>query len=237
MNIVIMSGRLTADPEVRYTQAQAQGQTPMSVARYTLAVDRSYVRQGETTADFIRCVSFGKGAEFAEKFLKKGMKVIIEGRIQTGSYTNQKGEKVYTTDVIVERHEFASPKPQNQASAPAPAPNAGGGYAAPGGNYQTGAPNASPQGGYGPGYGTAPQPGYGAPAPNYPPAQAAPPTAPPVQATPPAQAAPTGGFTPAPNFPTQPHGGFVPAGYQTAPEQGGGFMNIPDGIEEDLPFN
>ena len=104
MNKVILMGRLTRDPDVRYTT----GETSMAVARYTLAVDRR--GQKERTADFISCVAFGKGGEFAEKYLKQGTKVVITGRIQTGSYTNKDGKKVYTTDVVAEDQEFAESK-------------------------------------------------------------------------------------------------------------------------------
>lgn len=106
MNKVIMMGRLTRDPEVRYTQ----GENSTAVARYTLAVDRRIKREGEQTADFISCVAFGKSAEFAEKYLKQGTKIVISGRIQTGSYTKQDGTKVYTTDVVIEEQEFAESK-------------------------------------------------------------------------------------------------------------------------------
>lgn len=106
MNKVILMGRLTRDPEVKYSQ----GAEPMAIARYSLAVDRRFQRDGEATADFINCVAFGKQGEFAEKYLRKGMKMAITGRIQTGSYTNKDGAKVYTTDVVVEEHEFAESK-------------------------------------------------------------------------------------------------------------------------------
>lgn len=106
MNKVILMGRLTRDPEVRYSQ----GDNSIAIARYTLAVDRRYKRDGEQTADFISCVAFGKAGEFAEKYLHKGTKMTIAGRIQTGSYTNQDGIKVYTTDVVVEEQEFAESK-------------------------------------------------------------------------------------------------------------------------------
>lgn len=96
MNKAMLIGRLTRDPEVRYTPEQT------AIAHYTLAVDRKV--KGET--DFIGCVAFGKNGEFAEKYLKQGMKIAITGRIQTGSYTNKDGKKVYTTDVVVEEHEF-----------------------------------------------------------------------------------------------------------------------------------
>ncbi len=109
MNKVILMGRLTRDPDVRYSQ----GQEPMAIARYTLAVDRRFARrdqQDAQTADFISIVAFGKAGEFAEKYLKKGTKVVVTGRIQTGSYTNKDGVKVYTTDVVAEDQEFAESK-------------------------------------------------------------------------------------------------------------------------------
>jgi single-strand DNA-binding protein len=107
MNKAILMGRLTRDPEVRYSQ----GETPLAIARYTLAVDRRYNRNGdENTADFINCVAFGKTGEFAEKYYRKGTKILVSGRIQTGSYTNKDGVKVYTTEVVVEEQEFAESK-------------------------------------------------------------------------------------------------------------------------------
>ena len=109
MNKVILMGRITRDPNVRYTQ-QNSSQESMCVARYTLAVDRRFRRDGENNADFIGCVAFGKSAEFAEKYLRQGTKIIVTGRIQTGSYTNRDGQKVYTTDVVVEDQEFAESK-------------------------------------------------------------------------------------------------------------------------------
>lgn len=105
MNKVILMGRLTRYPEVRYAQGNGT-----AVARYTLAVDRRFKRDGEASADFIGCVVFGKAAEFAEKYLRQGMKIAISGRIQTGSYTNRDGAKVYTTEVVVEDQEFAESK-------------------------------------------------------------------------------------------------------------------------------
>lgn len=105
MNKVILMGRLTRDPEVRYAQGSNS-----AVARYSLAVDRRFKRDGDADADFINCVAFGKSAEFAEKYLKKGTKILATGRIQTGSYTNKDGQKVYTTDVVVEDQEFAESK-------------------------------------------------------------------------------------------------------------------------------
>ncbi len=153
MNKVILMGRLTRDPEVRYSQ----GESATAVARYTLAVDRRFKRDGEQSADFINCVVFGKSAEFAEKYFHQGIKIAITGRIQTGSYTNKDGQKVYTTDVVVEEQEFAESKG---------ASNAGGG-------------------------------GYSQPA-----------------------AAPAPAARPEPSA-----------------AAGDGFMNIPDGIDEELPFN
>ncbi len=134
MNKVILMGRLTRDPDIRYSA----GENSTAVARYTLAVDRRFRRDGEQTADFISCVAFGRTAEFAEKYFHQGIRIVISGRIQTGSYTNRDGVKVYTTDVVVEEQEFAESKSasaensggfgggyrQPQAAAPAPAPAA-----------------------------------------------------------------------------------------------------------------
>lgn len=106
MNRVILMGRLCAEPEVRYSQNENQ----TAVARYRLAVDRRFKREGDQTADFIPCVAFGKAAQFAEYYLHRGTKIIITGRIQTGSYTNKDGQKIYTTDVVVEDQEFAESK-------------------------------------------------------------------------------------------------------------------------------
>ena len=127
MNKVILMGRLTRDPEVRYSS----GETATAVARFTLAVDRRFARRdSDQTADFIGCVAFGRNAEFIEKYFRQGMRVTICGRIQTGSYTNRDGQKVYTTDVVVEEQEFAESKATSEAnrnaggyqSAPAPSP-------------------------------------------------------------------------------------------------------------------
>lgn len=159
MNKVILMGRLTRDPDVRYSA----GENSTAVARYTIAVDRRFKRDGEATADFISCVAFGRSAEFAEKYLRQGMRIVVEGRIQTGSYTNKEGVKVYTTDVIVEQQEFAESKAASQEHA----------------------------GSFGGGSGFGGSPFGGAPS---------------------AQAAP-------------------------APASADGFMNIPDGIDEELPFN
>ena len=113
MNKVVLVGRLTRDPEVRYSQ----GDNATAVARYTLAVDRRFRRDGEPTADFIPCVVFGRSAEFAEKYFRQGMRVSISGRIQTGSYTNREGQKVYTTEVVVEEQEFAESKASSDSYA------------------------------------------------------------------------------------------------------------------------
>ena len=127
MNKVILMGRLTRDPEVRY----AQGDNANAVARYTLAVDRRFRRDGEQSADFINCVAFGRAAEFAERYLRQGVKIAVTGRIQTGSYTNRDGVRVYTTDVVIEEQEFAESKAagasnngyQNNSYQAAPAPS------------------------------------------------------------------------------------------------------------------
>lgn len=118
MNKVNLIGRLTREPDVRYSQ----GENPTAVARYTLAVDRKFKKEGEQSADFINCVAFGKSGDFAEKYLKKGMKIAVSGRIQTGSYTDKEtGKKVYTTDIVVEEHYFCESKGQEEPSAqPAP---------------------------------------------------------------------------------------------------------------------
>lgn len=114
MNKVILMGRLTRDPDIR----TATGENTMTIARYTLAVDRRARKTdtGEPTADFISCVAFGKAAEFAEKYFHQGMRVLITGRIQTGSYTNKDGQKVYTTDVIIDEQEFADSRAAGQVN-------------------------------------------------------------------------------------------------------------------------
>ena len=153
MNKVILMGRLTRDPDVRYSA----GENSTAVARYTLAVDRRFRRDGDSaTADFIGCVAFGRSAEYAEKYLRQGLKVNVTGRIQTGSYTNKEGQKVYTTDVVVEDQEFAESKAVSDANA---------------GSFRAAAPSPAP----------------------------------------------------APATPVS--------------DAGDGFMNIPDGIDEELPFN
>ena len=136
MNKVVLMGRLTRDIEVRYSA----GDNATAVAKYTLAVPRRFKRDGEPDADFISCVAFGKSAEFAEKYFHQGTKIVITGRIQTGSYTNRDGQKVYTTDVVIEEQEFAESKSASEANGN----SSGGGRqsTSSGGGYQNG-------GGYG----------------------------------------------------------------------------------------
>ena len=114
MNRVILIGRLTRDPEIRYSKDEKA----QAVARYTLAVDRRFKREQEAGADFIGCVAFGRNAEFAEKYLKQGIKIAIEGRIQTGNYTKPDGTRVYTTDVVIESQEFVESKGSGGHEAP-----------------------------------------------------------------------------------------------------------------------
>ena len=139
MNKVILMGRLTRNPEVCYTQGERQ----MAIARYTLAVDRrgrGNAGAGEQTADFIQCVAFDRSGEFAEKYFHQGTKIVVTGRLQTGSYTNKDGQRVYTTDVVVEDQEFAESKAASanagnykpaasQSRAAAPQPDNQGTYA------------------------------------------------------------------------------------------------------------
>ena len=131
MNKLVLMGRLTRNPDVRYSQ----GEKATCVARYTLAVNRRFRRDGEQDADFINCVAFGRQGEFAEKYFRKGIKIAITGRIQTGSYTNKDGQRVYTTDVVVEEQEFAESKSASESNAgfapaerPAPSSAAGDGF-------------------------------------------------------------------------------------------------------------
>jgi len=141
MNKVILMGRLTRDQEVRYSQ----GERSMAIARYTLAVDRRGRRNqdnNEQTADFINCVAFDRAGEFAEKYFRQGMRVLISGRIQTGSYTNRDGQKVYTTEVIIEEQEFADSKNGSGGGT-------GGGY---GGGYQQPASRPEPASAIGDGF-------------------------------------------------------------------------------------
>ena len=133
MNKVILMGRLTRDAEIRYSQ----GESSTAIARFSLAVDRRFRRDNdEQTADFINCVAFGRTAEFLERFGRKGTKFVLEGRIQTGSYTNKDGQRVYTTDVVAENVEFAESKNNSSVgndfggapSAPSPSGAAGDGF-------------------------------------------------------------------------------------------------------------
>lgn len=130
MNKVILMGRLTRDPEIRYSQ----GERATAVARYTLAVNRTFKREGDQDADFINCVVFGRSAEFAEKYFRQGIRIVISGRIQTGSYINKEGVRVYTTEVVVEEQEFAESKAASESN----------GYGAPTGGYRQSAPSAKP---------------------------------------------------------------------------------------------
>lgn len=177
LNKVILMGRLTRNPDIRYSQ----GEKPVCIARYTLAVDRRFKREGEQEADFIGCVAFGRQGEFAEKYLQKGTKIVICGRIQTGSYTDKEGITRYTTDIVVEEQSFAESKAASQ--------------------QHTGQQPAQPQTGY----------------PN--PANAA---------MPPQQNA----------YAQQPAGNPNPAPQQPYGQQpvSDGFMTIPEGIEDELPF-
>ena len=126
MNKWIGMGRLTRDPEIRYSQ----GENSMAIARYTLAVDRRRSKEGEQSADFIQCVAFGRSAEHAEKYYHKGNKILVSGRIQTGSYTNKEGQKVYTTECVVEEQEFAESKSASQGDGSGAHASQGGGSGA-----------------------------------------------------------------------------------------------------------
>jgi single-strand DNA-binding protein len=128
MNKTILLGRLTREPEVRYSQ----GANPTAIARFTLAVDRKFKKEGDQSADFINCLAFGKTAEFVEKYLKQGTKIALTGRIQTGSYTNKDNQKVYTTEVVADELEFAESKSSGtdngQNSRPTPSQSTGDGF-------------------------------------------------------------------------------------------------------------
>lgn len=110
MNKVILMGRLTRDPEVRYSQGTNSRGESTAIAKYSLAVDRRFKREGEPDADFFNCTVFGKGAEFAEKYLKQGTKILVSGRIQNDNYTNREGQKVYSVQIMVDEQEFAESK-------------------------------------------------------------------------------------------------------------------------------
>lgn len=113
MNKVVLMGRLTSDPSIRYTP----GANSICIARYTLAVDRKVKQEGQPTADFINCVAFGKLGEHCEKYYRRGLKVAVSGRIQTGSYTNKEGQKVYTTEIVIEEQEFAESREATERAA------------------------------------------------------------------------------------------------------------------------
>ena len=134
MNTVILMGRLTRDAEVRYSQ----GENATASARFSLAVDRRFKRDNEQNADFINCVAFGRVGEFFEKFGRKGTKFVVEGRIQTGSYTNKDGQKVYTTDVVIENAEFAESKYSNANGDAGSSATTGSGSSAPAGGVRDG---------------------------------------------------------------------------------------------------
>ena len=252
MNNVILMGRLTRDPEVRYSA----GESGTAIARYTLAVDRRFKRDGEATADFISCVSFGRTAEFAEKYFRQGLKIIVSGRIQTGSYTNRDGQKVYTTEVVVEEQEFAEGKNSSQQGAgQQPPQNYGGQQNAPqqsvpqqNTTQQSQPQGYGQQGGYNVPQQSVPQQsqpqGYGQQGGYNVPQQSVP------QQSQPQGYGQQGGY----NVPQQSAPKSQPQGYgqqsvpqQNAPQQnyGGGsfgmgddgFMNIPEGLDDELPFN
>lgn len=119
MNKVILMGRLTRDPEVRYSQGSVS-QESNAIANFTLAVDRRYRREGETEADFFNCVSFGKTAEFIERYFRKGNRILVSGRIQNDNYTNKNGEKVYSVKVMIDEAEFTESKAQQAPEGPKP---------------------------------------------------------------------------------------------------------------------
>ena len=202
LNDVTLMGRLTRDPDVR----SGQGEHPTISARYTLAVDRPKRQNGEQNTDFITCVAFGKRAQFVEKYLFQGTKIVVKGSIRTGSYTNRDGVKVYTTEVWVSDHFFCEGKKN--------------------GNSKHKDDNAQASG----------QPAYGdySQNQNYQRNYGQPP-APSTQAAASGMPAHGGGpSTPVAPFAPAPNAGYQAGSYPPLPE---GFMNIPDGIEEELPFN
>ena len=209
MNRVILMGRLTKDPEIRYGSADAS----MAIAKFTLAVDRRFKRDGEATADFIGCTAFGKTAEFFQRYVRQGTKMCIEGRIQTGSYTKSDGQKVYTTDVIVDNAEFAESKSQNSSGQPSQNNYGGQGYGQQAHNGQSyGQPMQNNYGGQ----------GYGQPAQNNYSGQNF------DQSVQSEQVMMAG----AENS-QQGQGGFAPS--QEAADEG--FMQVPDALEDEgLPF-
>lgn len=225
MNVTILQGRLTRDPDIRYTQ----GANPLAVARYTLAVDRPRRQDGEHGTDFIPCVAFGGRAEFVEKHLKQGTKITIRGHIQTGSYTNREGNKVYTTEVIIDEHSFCESRNASQGYSGTPAYNGQQNYRNQGNSGNTAQRNTSQQGNGQTGTYSDPRAYQNQPVPS------APGPMPPAPAPTPSTGAQNGGFTP--NNGRSNNAGTSGPGYHQDPTFGEGFMNIPDGIEEELPFN
>ena len=230
MNVTILQGRLTRDPDIRYTQ----GANPFAVARYTLAVDRPKRQDGEQGTDFISCVAFRGRAEFAEKYLKKGMKITIRGHIQTGSYTNRDGNKVYTTDVVVDEHDFCESRNASQGYSNTPAYNGQQNYRNQGNYGNPAQRNTNRQGNGQSGTYSDPRAYQNQSVPSAPrPMPSAP--GPMPSAPTPSMGAQNGGFTP--NTGRSNNTGTSGPGYHQDPTFGEGFMNIPDGIEEELPFN
>lgn len=230
MNVTILQGRLTRDPDIRYTQ----GANPFAVARYTLAVDRPKRQDGEQGTDFISCVAFRGRAEFAEKYLKQGMKITIRGHIQTGSYTNRDGNKVYTTDVVVDEHDFCESRNASQGYSNTPAYNGQQNYRNQGNYGNPAQRNTNRQGNGQSGTYSDPRAYQNQSVPSAPrPMPSAP--GPMPSAPTPSMGAQNGGFTP--NTGRSNNTGTSGPGYHQDPTFGEGFMNIPDGIEEELPFN
>ena len=225
MNVTILQGRLTRDPDIRYTQ----GANPFAVARYTLAVDRPKRQDGEQGTDFISCVAFRGRAEFAEKYLKQGTKITIRGHIQTGSYTNRDGNKVYTTDVVVDEHDFCESRNASQGYSNTPAYNGQQNYQNQGNYGNPAQRNTNRQGNGQSGTYSDPRAYQNQSVPS------APGPMPPAPAPTPSMGAQNGGFTP--NTGRSNNTGTSGPGYHQDPTFGEGFMNIPDGIEEELPFN
>ena len=229
MNVTILQGRLTRDPEIRYTQ----GEDSYPIARYTLAVDRPKRQNGgDPGTDFISCVAFRGRAEFAEKYLKQGTKITIRGHIQTGSYTNHEGNKVYTTDIVVDEHSFCESKNASQGYSGASTYNGQQNYQNQGnyGNSSQRSTNQQGRGQQSPGRYSDPRSYQN---PSTPPAPM--PSAPAPGSVPmSSRGTQGGGFSPNTGYNNKGNSG---PGYHQDPTFGEGFMNIPDGIEEELPFN
>lgn len=209
MNVTILQGRLTRDPEVHY----APGTDPLAIARYSLAVDRPRKQDGQQGVDFIPCVAFGGRGKFAENYLKKGMMIAIRGHIQTGSYTNREGNKVYTTEVVVDEHSFCESRNTSRENS--------------GMNEYNSQQNITPQTERQPVNQYNEQHTYRNPSnPTAPTFSSSAPGSMPFAKT------QSGGFLPNSKFSNNSN-----SGYHQDPALGDGFMNIPDGIEEELPFN